>query len=201
MLLALKYRNRRDALAFFAAEIAALVDAGADILTWVPTTAARRRARGFDQAELLARGVGRRTGVPVRSLLHRIDGRAQTGQDALARREGPEFAVRRGRAVATSVVLIDDIGTTVDALDEESAVDDWLRRRVGDYVHAASSCRMGPIEDPGAVVDTAGRVHGYVNLRVGDASIMPDLPAANLHLPTMMVAERIARSISADARA
>ena len=122
LLLALKYRNRRDALAVLAAEIAALADFGADVLTWVPTTAARRRARGFDQAELLARGVGRRTGVPVRSLLHRIDGRAQTGQDALARREGPEFAVRRWRAVATSVVLIDDIGTTGATLQAAARV-------------------------------------------------------------------------------
>jgi choline dehydrogenase-like flavoprotein len=96
-------------------------------------------------------------------------------------------------------IFIDDIGTTVDALGDDAAVDRWLRRRVGDYVHAASSCRMGPVDDPGAVVDTAGRVHGYGNLRVADASIMPDLPAANLHLPTMMVAERIARAIRVEA--
>ena len=62
LLLALKYRNRRDALAFLAAEVAALVDADTDaeVVTWVPTTEARRRARGFDQAELLARAVSRR---------------------------------------------------------------------------------------------------------------------------------------------
>jgi predicted amidophosphoribosyltransferase len=111
LLLALKYRNRRDALAYLASQIAAAVDVDADVVTWVPTTAARRRARGFDQAELLARAVGRRTGLPVRSLLRRLDGQAQTGRDAQARRLGPEFTVRR-RAVGNSVVLIDDIGTT-----------------------------------------------------------------------------------------
>jgi predicted amidophosphoribosyltransferase len=112
LLLALKYRNRRDALGYLAGEIAALVDVDADVVTWVPTTAARRRARGFDQAELLARGVGRRVGIPVRSLLHRVDDRPQTGRDAQERRVGPEFSVRRGRTAATTVVLIDDIGTT-----------------------------------------------------------------------------------------
>ena len=82
---------------------------------------------------------------------------------------------------------------------DASDLDGWLRRGVGDYVHAACSCRMGSVDNPGAVVDTDGRVHGYRSLRVADASIMPDLPAANLHLPTMMVAERIARSITVGA--
>ena len=95
LLLALKYRNRRDALSYMAAQIAGVVDVEADVVTWVPTTAARRRARGFDQAELLARAVGRRSGVPVRSLLRRVDGEAQTGRDAKARRQGPQRSEER----------------------------------------------------------------------------------------------------------
>ena len=94
-------------------------------------------------------------------------------------------------------VLIDDVGTPVEALAEDEGFDAWLRGRVGDYVHASSSCRMGPFDHPGAVVDTAGRVHEHRNLRVCDASVFPDLPAANVHLPTVMVAERIARAMSA----
>lgn len=96
----------------------------------------------------------------------------------------------------TDAVLIDEIGTSVDAIDDEVLFDEWLRGRTGDYVHASSSCRMGPIDDPGAVVDTEGRVHEHTGLRVGDASVFPDLPAANLHLPTVMVAERIARAMT-----
>ena len=112
LLLALKYRNRRDAVAFLAAEVAALVDVPAELVTWVPTTTARRRARGFDQAELLARAVGRRTGLPTRAVLRRLDGRPQTGHDLVERRDGPRFTVRPLRRRPTSVVLIDDIGTT-----------------------------------------------------------------------------------------
>jgi choline dehydrogenase-like flavoprotein len=101
------------------------------------------------------------------------------------------------RTIATDV-LIDDIGTSVDGLGESDAeLDAWMRGNVGDYVHASCTCRMGAFDDPSAVVDTAGRVHGYAGLRVCDASIFPDIPSANLHLPTVMVAERIAAAITA----
>jgi choline dehydrogenase/5-(hydroxymethyl)furfural/furfural oxidase len=50
-------------------------------------------------------------------------------------------------------------------------------------------------------VDPAGRVIGYQGLSVCDASIFPDLPRANTHLPTVMVAERIAGMRRAGARA
>jgi ComF family protein len=112
LLLALKYRNRRDALAFLAAEVAALVDADAEVVTWAPTTAARRRARGFDQAELLARAVGRRVRLPVRRLLRRVDDQPQTGRSGAARHDGPQFRTSSRERVAPAVVVIDDIGTT-----------------------------------------------------------------------------------------
>jgi choline dehydrogenase-like flavoprotein len=50
---------------------------------------------------------------------------------------------------------------------------------------------MGTPGDPAAVVDTDCRVIGYERLRVCDASVMPDLPKANTHLPTVAVAERL----------
>ena len=51
---------------------------------------------------------------------------------------------------------------------------------------------MGPDPDTGAVVDRRGPVHGIDRLWVADASIMPNIPAANTNLPTIVVAERIA---------
>jgi choline dehydrogenase-like flavoprotein len=50
---------------------------------------------------------------------------------------------------------------------------------------------MGSADDPGSVVDPRGRVHGFPNLLVADASIMPSLPAANTNLPTLMIAEHL----------
>src|SRR4051812_13728817 len=58
LVLGLKYRNRRDAVVPLAAAMAAAVENESfDLLTWAPTSAARRRARGFDQARLLARAL------------------------------------------------------------------------------------------------------------------------------------------------
>jgi choline dehydrogenase-like flavoprotein len=44
----------------------------------------------------------------------------------------------------------------------------------------------------GVVVDQFCRVFGYEGLRVCDASVFPDIPAANTHIPTVMLAEQMA---------
>jgi 5-(hydroxymethyl)furfural/furfural oxidase len=61
--------------------------------------------------------------------------------------------------------------------------------------HPVSTCAMGRADDPMAVVDAQCRVHGFDNLRVVDASVMPRIPSANTNLPTIMVAERAAAMI------
>jgi ComF family protein len=108
----LKYRNARSSLPFLADGMAALVDpATVDAVCWVPTSAARRRARGFDQAELLARAVARRLGRPARPLLRRRRGPPQTGRSVADRRaHGPRYAPRR--RPPPRVLLVDDVVTT-----------------------------------------------------------------------------------------
>ncbi len=63
------------------------------------------------------------------------------------------------------------------------------------YFHPVGTCRLGDDVRDGAVVDRQCRVHGADRLWVVDASVMPDIPAANTHLPTIMIAERIAERI------
>ncbi|MEY2755995.1 MAG: hypothetical protein RJB65_2353 [Actinomycetota bacterium] len=70
--------------------------------------------------------------------------------------------------------------------------DEAIRASVGDYVHATSTCRMGPVDGEDSVVDVSGRVIGYDSLWVVDASVMPRVPRANTHLPTMALALRLA---------
>jgi ComF family protein len=108
----LKYRNARSTIRWLATHMSALIDANdVDVVTWVPTTGDRRRRRGFDQAELLARAVARRLRRPCRRLLTRGDGPAQTGRSLQERRVGPAFAAKaRGRA--PRVLLVDDVITT-----------------------------------------------------------------------------------------
>ena len=97
--------------------------------------------------------------------------------DLLAR---PAFAEVVERAV------VDEQGTVVDALTDDDRIDAWLRSGGGGYVHVSSTCRMG------VVVDDNGAVFGYEALSVCDASVFPSIPDVNTHLPTVMLAERLA---------
>jgi choline dehydrogenase-like flavoprotein len=63
---------------------------------------------------------------------------------------------------------------------------------VTDTVHVCSTCRMGSPDDVTTVVDPDGRVLGADGLRVVDASIIPEVPRANLHLTVVMIAEHLA---------
>jgi choline dehydrogenase/5-(hydroxymethyl)furfural/furfural oxidase len=76
-----------------------------------------------------------------------------------------------------------------DADDDELAA--WLPEQLGDYVHLAGTARMGPEEDADRVVDLDGGVVGYRSLYAVDASVFPDLPRANPHLPVLALAERL----------
>lgn len=115
----LKYRNHRSAVPGLASAMASLVEGttGLDVVTWAPTTAARRRDRGFDQAELLARAVASQLRLPARRLLRRGHGPPQTGRALAGRLEGPRFSARR-RGWPKGVLLVDDVvtsGTTLSA--------------------------------------------------------------------------------------
>jgi len=59
--------------------------------------------------------------------------------------------------------------------------------------HPVGTCKMG--NDAMAVVDDQLRVHGVANLRVIDASVMPNITSGNTNAPTMMIAERGAEFI------
>ncbi|MER5197275.1 GMC family oxidoreductase [Streptomyces sp. NPDC002755] len=68
----------------------------------------------------------------------------------------------------------------------------WIRATHQHYWHPAGSCRMGPADDPDAVVDHTGKVHGLEGLHIADASVFPDIPRGTPAHPTAVVGERIA---------
>ena len=137
-----KYRNARAVVPWLAATMAERARAdGLDATTvsWAPTTVQHRRARGFDPAELLARGVARELGARRVRLLARLPGPAQTGLDAAARRVGPHF-VARGRPPAR-VLLVDDVATTGATL---AAAAHALRVAGASNVVAVTAARTPP---------------------------------------------------------
>ena len=95
-------------------------------------------------------------------------------------------------ATITARVHIDAAGRSLDDVQDERQIGAWLQARCSDYVHAVGTCRMGPVDDPRSVVDPEGRVIGVESLHVVDASIMPEVPRANTHLTTVMIAEHVA---------
>lgn len=122
----LKFQNHRSVIPFVAERLAAqLACDHIDVLTWAPTAPKRRRQRGFDQAELLARAVARELRLPARSCLVRLPGPAQTGRHRAERIDGPRFDARRGIAAAVDrrrVALVDDVVTTGATLTRAAAV-------------------------------------------------------------------------------
>ncbi len=120
VILAGKNGGRRDLLRWSARNLTGVVAGntepdGIDLVTWVPAHPAQRRGRGFDQGELLARTVAKTLRLPSRNTLRRRGGTSQKGLGRSARLDGPRITARR--QVAGSVLLVDDVVTTVASLE------------------------------------------------------------------------------------
>ncbi|MFJ4694328.1 GMC family oxidoreductase [Streptomyces sp. NPDC088766] len=116
--------------------------------------------------------------------------------------EGHDLAVVRwGLGLVEEMARTAALGKLVQPLGDRPArlTDEEIRGRTGTYWHPVGTCSMGPADDPYAVVDGTGRVHGVSNLRVADASVLPTVPAANTQLPVLAVAELLADAVRTEA--
>lgn len=83
------------------------------------------------------------------------------------------------------------------ALASDVDIADFVRSTGQTSWHPISSCRMGL--DADAVVDARLRVRGVRGLRVADCSIMPTMASSNTNAPAMMIGEKAADLVLADA--
>jgi len=72
---------------------------------------------------------------------------------------------------------------------EEVSAEDHVRATARGFFHPVGTCAID------AVVDEHGRVYGYENLVVADASIMPTIPRVNTNLTTAAIGEKLAETI------
>jgi choline dehydrogenase len=79
-----------------------------------------------------------------------------------------------------------------ETMTSDEAIATYVRATVTTQFHPSGTARMGPADDPMAVIDEHGRLRGIENLHVADASIMPTIPRANINFTCIMIGERVA---------
>lgn len=109
-------------------------------------------------------------------------------------------AIRRIREVVRMPPLGDHVAEELHPgpkvqTDEEILA--FLRSEGQVTHHMVGTCRMG--QDAMAVVDARLRVRGLQGLRIADASVMPTMTSGNTAVPTMMIGEKCADMVLADA--
>jgi len=134
----LKYGRSTAVVSELAAAMAE-VSPEVDVVTWVPASPSRRRQRGFDQGELLARALARRRRIRVRRLLRRSDDDPQTGRGLDGRMAGPDLVSCGPRLRSESrVLVVDDVSTTGTTLRCAASV---LRSRGAGTVFGLAATR------------------------------------------------------------
>lgn len=113
-------------------------------------------------------------------------------------REGLRMAMEIARQPAIAAHLTSDLKSSAalglaPESDTDEALDDFISRTGFAFYHPSGTCALGK------VVDHELRVHGLSNVRVADTSIMPELVTGNTNAPAIMIGERAAAFIEADA--
>jgi choline dehydrogenase len=109
-------------------------------------------------------------------------------------------AVRRAREIATQRPIADHIAEEIQPgpkVQSDDEILDFIRATGATTFHYVGTCKMG--NDDMSVVDEKLRVHGIRNLRIADASIMPTIVSGNTSVPCMMIGEKCADMVLADA--
>ena len=131
----IKFERARAGARDVARAMVRLLPNGPYTITHAPTATSRIRARGYDQAELIAKELARATGQPHRALLGRTTQQRQLGQSRVSRKQQMEDAFRPlCPAPQGTILVIDDVLTTGATLDSAATT---LRLNGAQHVCAA----------------------------------------------------------------
>jgi choline oxidase len=122
----------------------------------------------------------------------RVDPRYFTdpdGHDMRVMTTGVRLARRIAEQEALKEWVARELTPGPDAVSDDELAD-YIVKTHNTVYHPAGTAKMGPADDPAAVVDPQLRVRGVEGLRVADASILPFLPAINPNITCMMVGEK-----------
>ena len=175
-----------------------------DMVIYMGNYAASRPMRGVDHTDPVGVGVSQCLNLALSQGELRIRSRDPEHPpeldfnlladpfDLARMRESVRLCADLFRHKAFEQMVEERIAPSDDVLRDDDDLDAWMKREVITAHHVSSTCKMGPSDDPMAVVDQYGQVHGIDGLRIVDASIMPDTVRANLNLTVMAMAERMA---------
>ena len=107
-------------------------------------------------------------------------------------RECVRLCLRLGKDSSFQDIAQECIQPSETDLTSDDALDEWMLTHVNTSHHISGTCKMGPTNDPMAVVDQYGRVYGIERLRVADASLLPDIVRAGTNITAMTIGARIA---------
>lgn len=105
-------------------------------------------------------------------------------------------AMRKVMAQESLAHVIDEEVSPGPSVQTDEQIGEWVKRVATTMWHPVGTCRMGA--DAGAVVDERLRVKGVEQLRVIDASIMPNITSGNTNAPTQALALHAAKMLVAD---
>jgi choline dehydrogenase len=124
-------------------------------------------------------------------------GYLSTNHDIEEMVEGSRLMRRLAATPALSAIIDEELKPGAAVMSDADFADD-ARSRAGTVFHPCGTCIMGP--DPAtSVVDARLRVHDLERLRVIDASIFPNVTSGNTNAPAIMVGEKGADLVLADA--
>jgi choline dehydrogenase len=111
-------------------------------------------------------------------------------------REATRMAVRMGESKHLKDEIVTELITpNRKILNNDDLLNNWITKISRTSHHVSGTCKMGPIEDNMSVVDQDGKIHNLENIRIADASIMPDCIRANTNATTIVIGERVSDSI------